>query len=66
MVKPALEREILEVLGALSEEKQRDVLSFARQLTRKAPTTPSSTLLKFVGTLSPETCDKMEKAIAAG
>ena len=66
MVNPAVKKEVLSALSRLSEEKQREVVKFAKSLKKKSPGISGKELLKFAGCLPEDVCDRMEKAIEEG
>lgn len=57
-----LRNELLEVINQLSPRQQKEVLGFARQLQRPKGV-PAQSLLKFVGSISPEDLERMQEAI---
>lgn len=62
-----LEKEILQQLVKLPLEQQRQVLDFARALTRKQRTgVPGHELLRFAGAIEPADLRLMAEAIEAG
>ncbi len=59
----SLEQEIIEQIGRLDVERQRQVLKFIRGLTRPQGVSGRS-LLAFAGRISPDDLRQMEEAIA--
>jgi hypothetical protein len=57
-----LKDQIIHQLDKLSTEQQKQVLDFTASLVRPRGT-PSEVLLQFVGVLSPDQLDEMERAI---
>ena len=63
----SIKQEIIEQLDKLPIELQKRVLDFTHALVISEPKgVPGSELLKFVGIITPEEADAMEKAIEEG
>ena len=64
MVSPVLEQELHRQLEALSPERQRQVLHYARTLSGKPLLgVPGSSLLPFAGTIKPSDLKIMSQAV---
>jgi len=63
MTLPPLEQQIIEQIGKLDAERQRQVLEFAQSLTHSRGV-PARSLLKFAGRIESDDLQRMEKAIA--
>lgn len=63
MLPVSLEREIVTTLAKLAPMQQRQVLDFARFLTRTPTGVDGRSLLAFVGTISNEDLSQMRSAI---
>jgi len=62
-----LKHEIFQVLAQLPEERQRQVLHFARSLTPLPPVgIPGKKLLRFAGILNPQEAKALSQAIEEG
>ncbi len=59
---PTLKEQILDTLEKMSEGQQQEVLNFAKKIQRPQGV-PFSSLLKFVGSISPDDLKLMEEAI---
>lgn len=67
MVDQAICDALIKKLDAMPVAQQRRVLNYALTIREELPPgTPGRDLLKFAGTISPEDCDLMEKAIEEG
>jgi hypothetical protein len=67
MIRPTIERELLEQLAVLPAEKQRQVLDYARSLSgMPLRGAPGAELLAFSGTISRDDAEQMMRAIDDG
>ncbi len=62
-----LENEVLQLMSQLPEDRQRQVLNFARSLAYSAPVgVPGKDLLRFAGILTEQEAQSLSQAIAEG
>ena len=67
MSHPTLEKELLDQLGKMPAEQQRQVLAFARRLAGQAPKgVPGAAYLRFAGSIAPDDLNRMKAAIEEG
>jgi len=66
MTSTQIKQKLLERFDQLSEREQWKVLEYAENLPSPRKGTPGKDLLKFFGTIEPDDCRRMEKAIEAG
>jgi hypothetical protein len=67
VVKPALQRELMDQLSRLAEEHQERVLEFARSLASKPPIgRPGQDWLGWSGLIPAQDLREMERAIEEG
>ena len=66
MESKAFENEFLKNLGLLSKEQQSKVLAFVKSLLNRDQETNQQELLKFAGSIDPNSVREMSTAIEAG
>ncbi len=67
MIDSQIQHALLQELGVLPREKQQQVLDYVRAIaTPRLPGTPGINLLKHAGSIPPDDCDRMLRAIEEG